>query len=153
MRPIRDSPKPPSRKVACRQCRQAKTRCALHRIPCPRCHRLGLACSIEPSYKRTNKQDRVEELQRHLLSLQGVIDQHLPSQGTSSQPYPDTTLADSTSRSAADGPGDEHESVSRSTPDTSPLQHSSVRSVGREFVYTLGSVTITAERAQILFST
>ncbi|KUL87565.1 hypothetical protein ZTR_04580 [Talaromyces verruculosus] len=114
---------------------------------------LGLACSIEPSYKRTNKQDRVEELQRHLLSLQGVIDQHLPSQGTSSQPYPDTTLADSTSRSAADGPEDEHDSVSRSTPGTSPLQHSSMRSVGREFVYTLGNVTITAERAQILFST
>ncbi|KAI2694764.1 hypothetical protein CBS147372_9603 [Penicillium roqueforti] len=57
------------------------------------------------------------------------------------------------------GHGREEESVSWLTPDnekltdTSPLRPFSVHSVGRDFVYTLGNVTITSERAQILFST
>ncbi|KIW13611.1 hypothetical protein PV08_08801 [Exophiala spinifera] len=148
-------PEDPSRgrrtRVACRNCRQAKIRCALNRIPCARCQRLGLTCSIEPSYKRTNKQDQVEELQQRLSSLQGVIDRHLPARSTPSRPHLDT------SQSTLDGLGEEggsgHTPHNENRSDTPPFRPSSLQSVGQGVEYTLGNVTITLERAQTLFAT
>ena len=49
----------------------------MSRIPCARCERLELNCSVDPTYKRTNKHDQVDELQQQVQRLQGVIKQQL----------------------------------------------------------------------------
>ncbi len=88
---IPDSPPRASRKirkrarVACSQCRQAKIRCVLEEIPCSRCARLGLGCSVNPSFRRTNKRDEVNELQQQVQNLQDIIENR-PDAGLTNLP-------------------------------------------------------------------
>ena len=61
-------------RIACSQCRQAKIRCGLEQIPCSRCERLGLDCSINPSYRRVSKKDKVKELEQQVQNLHEFIE-------------------------------------------------------------------------------
>lgn len=74
-------------RIACRACRQAKVRCNLEHIPCARCEKLKLDCTIDPEYKRTNKRDKVDELENHVQKLQSLIarqQEKLPAEEASS---------------------------------------------------------------------
>lgn len=57
-------------RIACCECRQAKIRCGLESVPCPRCRKIGLECTVDPSYRRANRHDKVRELQQQLEELQ-----------------------------------------------------------------------------------
>lgn len=61
-------------RVACVTCRQAKVRCNLITIPCSRCRRLEIDCTINSAYKRTNKRDKVNELEDDVQMLRSIVE-------------------------------------------------------------------------------
>ena len=60
-------------RIACSHCRQAKIRCGLNQLPCPRCERLGLECSVNPLYRRVNRRDKVKELEQQVQHMHDFI--------------------------------------------------------------------------------
>ncbi|KAK9492096.1 hypothetical protein V1508DRAFT_173503 [Lipomyces doorenjongii] len=70
---------PPAKRhkgVACVHCRQMKLRCDSgdrFPAPCSRCHKSGRDCSINPSYKRTARRDRLDELEREVHVLRSNL--------------------------------------------------------------------------------
>lgn len=66
-------------RIACTSCRQAKVKCNFSEIPCSRCARLNIECSVNPEYKRTNKRDKVHELEDNVQALRSLIEKQ---QGT-----------------------------------------------------------------------
>ncbi|KAJ8102349.1 hypothetical protein POJ06DRAFT_82055 [Lipomyces tetrasporus] len=70
---------PPAKRykgVACVHCRQMKLRCDSgdrFPAPCSRCHKSGRDCSINPSYKRTARRDRLDELEREIHVLRSNL--------------------------------------------------------------------------------
>ena len=61
-------------RVACVPCRQAKVRCDLRDIPCSRCVKLEIDCSVNPGFRRTNKRDKVNELENNVQSLRSIVE-------------------------------------------------------------------------------
>ncbi|KAK9326104.1 hypothetical protein V1517DRAFT_312729 [Lipomyces orientalis] len=64
------------KRVACVHCRQMKLRCnSADRFPapCSRCHKSGRDCSINPSYKRTARRDRLDELEQEIHMLRNNL--------------------------------------------------------------------------------
>lgn len=61
-------------RIACVTCRQAKVRCDFVTIPCPRCDRLHLDCIVDRTFKRTNKRDKVNELEDNIQRLQNIVE-------------------------------------------------------------------------------
>ncbi|KAL1968667.1 hypothetical protein VTN77DRAFT_1493 [Rasamsonia byssochlamydoides] len=58
--------------VACVRCRQMKLGCdAPQRFPssCSRCQRKGLHCSVDPSFKRVAKRERLDALEKELKEI------------------------------------------------------------------------------------
>ncbi|KAL4894254.1 hypothetical protein BDV59DRAFT_176132 [Aspergillus ambiguus] len=71
-----DFPRNRRKRIACRQCRQAKIRCELSTegsIPCSRCRRLGHDCRLDTTFQRVNRRERLEELEKELQQLQSSI--------------------------------------------------------------------------------
>ncbi|KAK9250137.1 hypothetical protein V1507DRAFT_395126 [Lipomyces tetrasporus] len=70
---------PPAKRhkgVACVHCRQMKLRCDSgdrFPAPCSRCHKSGRDCSINPSYRRTVRRDRLDELEREIHMLRNNL--------------------------------------------------------------------------------
>ncbi|KAH8691623.1 hypothetical protein BGW36DRAFT_304893 [Talaromyces proteolyticus] len=65
-----------SRRIACRNCRQAKMRCELSAggpVPCHRCRRLDRECKVDTEYKRINRQEKLEELEEEIRQLRSSI--------------------------------------------------------------------------------
>ena len=60
-------------RAACKQCRQAKVRCGMEKMPCARCERRGLACAWDPGFKRSNNPDRFRHLEGHLRALEQKV--------------------------------------------------------------------------------
>ncbi|KAL3472580.1 hypothetical protein BJX99DRAFT_262141 [Aspergillus californicus] len=60
-------------RIACKPCRQNKIRCGMRSPPCARCSRLGIECTIEPHFRRTNQRDRVHQLEHHVEELHQVL--------------------------------------------------------------------------------
>ncbi|KAK9342819.1 hypothetical protein V1522DRAFT_415055 [Lipomyces starkeyi] len=61
---------------ACVHCRQMKLRCDSgdrFPAPCSRCHKSGRDCSINPSYRRTARRDRLDELEREIHMLRNNL--------------------------------------------------------------------------------
>ncbi|CAK9441642.1 uncharacterized protein LODBEIA_P55100 [Lodderomyces beijingensis] len=61
-----------SKRMACVECRQQKSRCDAHeRYPdsCTRCSKKGLACDLKSDYKRTYKRARIAQIEKEFLEL------------------------------------------------------------------------------------
>ncbi|PWY90354.1 hypothetical protein BO94DRAFT_555533 [Aspergillus sclerotioniger CBS 115572] len=91
-----DSPRHRSKRIACRQCRQAKLRCEVSTggaIPCSRCRRLGYDCKLDTAFQRVNRRERLEELEKEVQHLRSSVStipatqQPLPSLPTPSESY------------------------------------------------------------------
>lgn len=61
-------------RVACVPCRQAKVRCDFESIPCTRCRKLDIDCTVNPAFKRTNKRDKVNELEDDVQMLRSIVE-------------------------------------------------------------------------------
>lgn len=55
-------------------CRQAKVRCGLETVPCSRCVKFQIPCTVNPDFKRTNKRDKVNELEDNIQTLRSIIE-------------------------------------------------------------------------------
>ncbi|TAQ84353.1 hypothetical protein B7494_g7318 [Chlorociboria aeruginascens] len=63
--------------AACIHCRQMKLRCDAHfcfPAPCSRCAKRKLHCSIDPSFRRTAKRQRIDAIERELHELKASIE-------------------------------------------------------------------------------
>lgn len=60
-------------RLACKACRQSKVRCQSDGSSCPRCLRLGIACTIDPAYQRTTRRSDVERLEHQVHQLQRLV--------------------------------------------------------------------------------
>ncbi|RAL04864.1 Zn(II)2Cys6 transcription factor [Aspergillus ibericus CBS 121593] len=108
------SPRHRSKRIACRQCRQAKLRCEVSTggaIPCSRCRRLGYDCQLDTAFQRVNRRERLEELEKEVQHLRSSVStlpatpqQPLPSIPTPSESYStDTSLVENDSSGAPGG--------------------------------------------------
>lgn len=61
-------------RIACIACRQAKVKCDFVSIPCTRCAKLQIDCSVDPGFKRTNKRDKVNELEDNVQRLRNLVE-------------------------------------------------------------------------------
>lgn len=66
-------------RIACVPCRQAKVRCDFVSIPCTRCAKLQIDCSVDPGFKRTNKRDKVNELEDNVQRLRDLVERQQPN--------------------------------------------------------------------------
>ncbi|KAL5365339.1 hypothetical protein BJX96DRAFT_181543 [Aspergillus floccosus] len=95
-----DSPRHRRKRIACRQCRQAKIRCELSTggsIPCSRCRRMGHDCRLDTAFKRVNRRERLEDLEKEVQRLRSSVStipiapsrplQHVPT-----DPVPNASL-------------------------------------------------------------
>ncbi|KUJ11501.1 uncharacterized protein LY89DRAFT_226498 [Mollisia scopiformis] len=73
--PDRSNPKKQKR-IACRECRQAKLKCdksSNTAEPCARCRKLSLECRVETEYKRYNKKIRINDLAEEIERLRSSV--------------------------------------------------------------------------------
>ncbi|OOF93606.1 hypothetical protein ASPCADRAFT_132614 [Aspergillus carbonarius ITEM 5010] len=92
-----DSARHRSKRIACRQCRQAKLRCEVSTggaMPCSRCRRLGYDCKLDTAFQRVNRRERLEELEKEVQHLRSSVStlpvppqQPLPGIPTPSESY------------------------------------------------------------------
>ncbi|KAF2160323.1 hypothetical protein M409DRAFT_60025 [Zasmidium cellare ATCC 36951] len=69
-----EPPRRANKRLACRECRQCKIRCeGSHHRTCRRCHRLGLSCVYDDSFRRANKHSKWDELSRQVKHLQAAL--------------------------------------------------------------------------------
>ncbi|KAL4800763.1 hypothetical protein BDV19DRAFT_352106 [Aspergillus venezuelensis] len=76
-------------RVACKPCRQNKIRCGMGAPPCARCSRLGIECTIDPHFRRSNQRDRVRQLESYVRELRHSMssaDARDPDAGTKLTP-------------------------------------------------------------------
>lgn len=63
------------RRLACKECRQAKLRCDLQNgvSSCGRCRRMRLECQVDTHFKRVKKRLKIEELVDELEHLRSIV--------------------------------------------------------------------------------
>lgn len=103
-------------RLACKACRQSKVRCQPDGSSCPRCLRLGIACTIDPAYQRTTRRSDVERLEHQVHQLQRLVtdrphtveDSFVNAAATSSSPAPTSrdTATPPRPHVSADAPSD-----------------------------------------------
>lgn len=61
-----------TKRMACVECRQQKSRCDAHEkhpAPCSRCAKKGLQCNLKSDYKRTYKRARIAQIEKEFSEL------------------------------------------------------------------------------------
>lgn len=80
-------------RIACIACRQAKVKCDFVSIPCTRCAKLQIDCSVDPGFKRTNKRDKVNELEDNVQRLRTLVERQQSHDQNMSNSNPNSVLA------------------------------------------------------------
>ncbi|KAH8817104.1 hypothetical protein F5884DRAFT_243513 [Xylogone sp. PMI_703] len=64
-----------SKRIACTACRQNKSRCEKSDGPCRRCTKFGLDCKEDPRFHRSNKNRKIDELEKRVQEFIHAIGQ------------------------------------------------------------------------------
>ena len=65
-----------SKRMACVECRQQKSKCDAHEKhpnPCTRCAKKGLQCDLKSDYKRTYKRARIAQIEKEFTELKKTL--------------------------------------------------------------------------------
>lgn len=146
------SPQQGSRKrgrVACITCRQAKVKCNLVTIPCTRCAKLQLDCSVNPAFKRTNKRDKVNELEDDVQRLKCLVETQQNSQSEIHAQISASPLATEGDRPTTPGHVTHHLHASLQASQTSRQLRSES---GIRTSWSLGMVTLGTSDVEKLFT-
>lgn len=90
MEPSSTTPQRRRSRIACTPCRQAKIKCGMRNPPCARCLRLKISCTVNPTFHRINKEDRIRQLEDHIQELRGLVGKK--DETTSSTPASDLSI-------------------------------------------------------------
>ncbi|KAL4966063.1 uncharacterized protein BDV14DRAFT_199196 [Aspergillus stella-maris] len=110
--------------------------------PCARCSRLGIECTVDPHFRRSNQRDRVRQLESNIRELRQSLsnaDAGDPDAGT--KPTPVEPIG---SRAVAPEPALVNQLVNQET----------IQNEGNVCTYSIGSVTLSsleAEQLHIIF--
>ena len=138
-------------RAACKQCRQAKVRCGMEKIPCARCERRGFDCTWDPGFKRSNNPDRFQHLEGHLRALQQNVGESA-QQTPSVEPVHVQTSAPPTSEEPASHSTLSADRITGDRPTQTPDRHSIESSAGNASCFRFLDIKLSRHHAEDLFA-
>lgn len=141
-------------RIACTSCRQAKVKCNFTSIPCARCARLGIDCSVDPGYKRINKRDKVHELEDNVQELRSLIEKQKSNEhddNETAQLHFSGIEGENSLAGPAKGNTTRSNSANQINDEVVPTSRIRIHVDGDE-TYSLGAVSLNRSEVESLFS-